>query len=68
MGQKLLEQYKKRIAYIYEDIKLILLSNLDALARDGRMSLKELLDASAHKTRDRFPDPIYLYKNLFILD
>ena len=68
MGQKLLESYKKRISYIYEDIKLILLSNLDALARDGRMSLKELLDASAHKTRDRFPDPIYLYKNLFILD
>ena len=40
MGLKLVESYKQRMSWIYEDIKLVFLSNLDALARDGRMSLK----------------------------
>ena len=40
IGLKLVESYKQRISWIYEDIKLVFLSNLDALARDGRMSLK----------------------------
>ena len=40
IGLKLVESYKQRITWIYEDIRLVFLSNLDALARDGRMSLK----------------------------
>ena len=40
IGLKLVESIKQRITWIYEDIRLVFLSNLDALARDGRMSLK----------------------------
>ena len=46
----------------------MLLSNLDALARDGRMSLKELIDASVFKTKRTSQLSIDLYKILFTLD
>ena len=39
---KLIESYKSRVSYIYEDIKFVLLCNLDALARDGRMTFEQL--------------------------
>ena len=68
MALKLLESYKKRVSIIYDDIKLVLLSNLDALARDGRMSLKDLTEARLINDKNGLFDPIELYKTLLSLD
>ena len=68
MGLKLLESYKKRVFIIYDDIKLVLLSNLDAIARDGRMSLKDLIEARIINAKNGSFDPIDLYKTLLSLD
>ena len=67
MKSKLVD-YKKRISLIYKDIKFVLLSNLEALIRDGRTSLKELFEARVAKTKKDSINPIDLYKTLVSLD
>ena len=62
---KLIESYKSRVFHIYEDIKFVLLCNLDALARDGRMSLKQLNESRVFD--GNFCEPLDLFKILFEL-
>ena len=69
-GEKCLLSIKTRITWIYQDIKFVLLSNLDALARDGRMSLQQLLQARVLRSEPNHElrNSMDLFEILFKLD
>ena len=55
-----------RIKFIYEDVKLVLFSNLDALVRDQRISLTELV--KVEKIDYNEFRPIMIYEAIVSLD
>ena len=71
MSISLLNEYEKQAGFIYHDMKFVLLSNLDALVRDGRMTLAELNESRTITTLEGsklFEDTTKLYKILIYLD
>ena len=71
MSLSLLREYEKRAGFIYHDMRFVLLSNLDALVRDGRMTFTELNESRTITTlggSKLFEDTTNLYKILIYLD